>query len=148
MYCRFCGKQIGDEDKFCPYCGGAQEFPAGAGGAQGASAPFGGAGGQEAPPLQGGGQNGSGYGGYPYPPVADSGSVGWGVLGFFVPLVGLILFLVWHDEKPRCSKKAGIGALIGVIVWFFLGVVLGTVAVIVLPDIVGQYAAAALSFPL
>ena len=53
-----------------------------------------------------------------------------------------------NHEKPRCSKKAGIGALIGVIVWFFLGVVLGTVAVIVLPDIVGQYAAAALSFPL
>ena len=36
----------------------------------------------------------------------DSGSVGWAILGFFIPLVGLILFLVWKDSKPRCAKKA------------------------------------------
>lgn len=43
----------------------------------------------------------------------DSGSIGWGVLGFFFPLVGLILFLVWRNTRPQSSKVAGIGALIG-----------------------------------
>lgn len=44
----------------------------------------------------------------------DDGSAGWAVLGAFIPLVGLILFLVWNTSKPNCAKKAGIGALIGV----------------------------------
>lgn len=46
----------------------------------------------------------------------DSGSFGWAVLGFFFPLIGLILFLVWKSTKPLSAKKAGIGALIGAIV--------------------------------
>lgn len=50
------------------------------------------------------------------PQVVDSGSVGWAFLGFCIPLVGLILFLVWKDTKPLSAKKAGIGALISVIV--------------------------------
>lgn len=43
----------------------------------------------------------------------DSGSIGWGVLGFFFPIVGLILFLVWRNTKPNSAKVAGIGAIIG-----------------------------------
>ena len=44
----------------------------------------------------------------------ESGSqFGWGLLGFLIPIVGLILFLVWKDKKPYASKAAGIGALIG-----------------------------------
>ena len=43
----------------------------------------------------------------------DSGSIGWGVLGFFIPIVGLVLFLVWKDTKPKCAKNAGIGAIVG-----------------------------------
>ncbi len=46
--------------------------------------------------------------------VEESGSTfGWGVLGFFIPLVGLILFLTWKVERPKASKSAGIGALVG-----------------------------------
>lgn len=45
----------------------------------------------------------------------DSGSFGWGILGFCLPVVGLILYLVWKDSKPKTSKKAGIGALVSVI---------------------------------
>lgn len=44
----------------------------------------------------------------------DSGSFGWGLLGCCIPLVGLILYLVWKDTKPKSSKSAGVGALIGV----------------------------------
>ena len=47
---------------------------------------------------------------------SDTGSAGWAVLGFFFPLVGLILYLVWKDSKPLSAKQAGKGALIGVIV--------------------------------
>lgn len=42
----------------------------------------------------------------------SSSSIGWGVLGFFVPLAGLILYLVWKNDRPYDAKAAGIGALI------------------------------------
>ena len=51
----------------------------------------------------------------PYPVEYDTGGAWWAVLGFLVPLVGLILFLVWMDTKPNSAKMAGIGALISVI---------------------------------
>ncbi|MCL2315486.1 MAG: hypothetical protein FWC46_00155 [Actinomycetia bacterium] len=58
----------------------------------------------------------------PYPPVPympayaqpDASSFGFAALGFFVPLVGLILWLVWRDQTPLKAKSAGTGALIGV----------------------------------
>lgn len=55
---------------------------------------------------------------------ADNGGFGWGLLGFCIPLVGLILFLVWKDTKPKTSKAAGKGALISVIVGAVLYVLL------------------------
>lgn len=42
----------------------------------------------------------------------------WGLLGYFVPIAGLILFIVWKDSKPKDSKAAGIGALIRVCFMF------------------------------
>lgn len=42
----------------------------------------------------------------------DTGSGGFGVLGFFFPIVGLILFLIWHETYPKRAKRAGLGALI------------------------------------
>ena len=45
----------------------------------------------------------------------DTGGFGWGLLGFCVPLAGLILYLVWMNERPRTAKAAGMGALISVI---------------------------------
>ena len=48
-------------------------------------------------------------------PVVDNGGFGWGLLGCCIPIVGLILFLVWKDTKPKSSKAAGIGALVSVI---------------------------------
>lgn len=45
----------------------------------------------------------------------DSTSKGWGVLGFFFPLIGLILYLIWKDETPNRAHLVGKGALIGVI---------------------------------
>jgi hypothetical protein len=44
----------------------------------------------------------------------DDGGFLWGVLGFFVPIVGLILWLIWKDERPNTAKAVGIGALVNV----------------------------------
>lgn len=48
--------------------------------------------------------------------VVDNGGIGWAFLGFFFPVVGLILYLVWKDSKPKSAKSAGKGALISVII--------------------------------
>ncbi len=58
----------------------------------------------------------------------DNGGFGWGLLGFCIPLVGLVLFLIWKDEKPKTSKAAGLGALISVIIsvaFYILAVIIG-----------------------
>ena len=62
------------------------------------------------------------------PTVVDNGGIGWGLLGCCIPLVGLILFLVWKDTKPKTAKMAGKGALISVIisvVYYLVMIVLG-----------------------
>jgi uncharacterized membrane protein YvbJ len=46
----------------------------------------------------------------------DTGSSGWSLLGFFFPLIGLILYFLWKSDQPRNSSAIGKGALIGVIV--------------------------------
>ena len=73
------------------------------------------------------------YGQQPYmgQQPADTGSFGWVVLGFFFPIVGLILFLVWKSEKPVSAKQAGMGALASVISTVVLWILLIVFAVIV-----------------
>ena len=50
------------------------------------------------------------------PQVVDNGGFGWGLLGCCIPIVGLILFLVWKDNKPKTAKAAIIGAIVGVVI--------------------------------
>lgn len=51
----------------------------------------------------------------------DKGGFGWGLLGFCIPIVGLVLWLVWKNDKPITAKVAGKGALIsvciGIVLW-------------------------------
>lgn len=54
------------------------------------------------------------------PQVVDNGGFLWGLLGCCIPIVGLVLFLVWKDTKPRTAKAAGIGALVCVIAYVLL----------------------------
>ena len=92
-FCRNCGKEIEDNAVACNECGAAQVV--------------------ESTPVE------------PTPivepthpaesPVVDNGGFGWGLLGCCIPIVGLILFLVWKDTKPKTAKAAGIGALVSVI---------------------------------
>lgn len=63
----------------------------------------------------------------------EGGTVGWGILGFFIPIVGFILWLVWKDEHPARSRSAGIGCLVSVC----LGVVGSILYLIILFAILG-----------
>ncbi len=105
MFCINCGKEIDDNSKFCPECGVDTQ---------------------------------TGQPNYQRPPrpmdPEDSGSVGWAILGFFVPVVGLILYLVWMQTKPKSGKMAGLGALVNVIT----GVVFVIVYVIVIMILVAN----------
>ena len=57
--------------------------------------------------------------------INDDGGLGWAVLGYFIPLVGLILYIAWNKEKPKTAKAVGKGALISVIVGFVLTIIFG-----------------------
>lgn len=66
------------------------------------------------------------------PTAQDNGSFGWAVLGFFIPIAGLILYLVWRTEKPLSARRAGIGALVSVIVGAVFTVLSIVVEVVIL----------------
>ena len=57
----------------------------------------------------------------------DAPSIGMAILGFFIPLAGLIIYLVNKNTKPLMAKSAGKGALIGVIVSVVLSIIYGVI---------------------
>ena len=122
MYCRQCGKELPDGAQFCPYCGAASN--AENAGGQNAARQNGSDNGYAAPPYPP-------YPPRPYPNPQDIYSGGWIALGFFFPLVGLILYLVWQTELPNRARACGKGALIGVIV-YAAGVVLTVILMVVI----------------
>lgn len=71
---------------------------------------------------------------------SEGSTVGWGILGFFIPIVGFILWLIWKDEHPARAKSAGIGCLVSICLGV-VGVILYVVLVFVILGIgVGAYA--------
>ena len=57
----------------------------------------------------------------------DAPSTGMAVLGFFIPLAGLIVWLINKDTKPLMAKSAGKGALAGFIVSMVFSIIYGAV---------------------
>ena len=57
-----------------------------------------------------------------------SSNFGWSVLGFFIPIVGLILYLVWKETSPSKAKAAGYGALSGFLLSLCVSVIAGVIA--------------------
>lgn len=99
VFCTGCGKELSASEGFCSACGKQRTTPA-----QGTQPVFQ----QPVHPQMG------------YIPDAPSG--GMTALGFFFPIVGLILYLVWKDQTPLKAKSAGKGALIGFIVGMALSI--------------------------
>ncbi len=54
----------------------------------------------------------------------DNSNLGFAILGFFIPIVGFILFLIYEEKKPKRAKSAGKGALIGFITEIVLAIIL------------------------
>ena len=50
----------------------------------------------------------------------DTGSAGWGLLGFCVPIVGIVLYFVWKNEKPNTARVCLNGALISIGISIFI----------------------------
>jgi len=92
--CPSCGKQVSASATFCPNCGTSVASIK-------QSMDF-------TDPVSGG---------QTVLVAGDAPSMGFAVLGFFIPLVGLILYLVWKDQFPLKARSCGKGALIGVITW-------------------------------
>ena len=91
MFCPGCGKNCPDNAVTCPNCGRSLT---------------------QAP--------NSSYS-QPYTPPTqnysnDNGSIGWGLLACCSPLIGLILYLVWKDNKPRTADVICKGAIIGFVI--------------------------------
>ena len=124
LFCHNCGQQIDDAAQFCPFCGAAQGAAAQTAPAQ--PAPAQPAPAQSVAPQQYVPQPAPGQYVPQQAPVVqnpdDSGSFGWAILGFCLPIVGLILFLVWKDSKPKTAHVAGKGALVGAVLGFMLPV--------------------------
>ena len=65
---------------------------------------------------------------------ADAPNTGWAVLGFFIPIVGLILYLINKDTAPLKAKSAGKGALIG----FCVSLAISIIYAVVIGSMVGS----------
>ena len=57
----------------------------------------------------------------------DAPNMGFAILGFFSPLVGLILYLINKDTAPLKAKSAGKGALIGFVTSIVFGIIYGII---------------------
>ena len=64
----------------------------------------------------------------------DSSSFGYAILGFLIPLVGLILYFVWKDSMPLRAKSVGKGALVG----FITGVVISVIYAVAVGAMIGS----------
>ena len=97
-FCVNCGKELEDTGAFCPHCGTACAQPA-------PQQPVY----QQPAPQQ------------PAPATKDAPSFAMALVGFLVPIVGLILYLLNKDTKPLEAASAGKGALVsvscGVVLW-------------------------------
>ncbi len=144
-YCQNCGTRIDDYIAVCPACGASvsyqtngrpmnqsvgqpvneQQYP------------------QNNQPPQNNGQvynnpyapnngynNGYGNGGYNQPAVDNTPNTGYALLGFFIPIVGLILWIIEKDTKPGRAKSAIKGALTSIILSVVFSVIVAIISTV------------------
>lgn len=54
----------------------------------------------------------------------------WAIVGFLVPVAGLILFIMWKEDRPKDSKVAGISALVSTILYVIYMIIMVLVMVL------------------
>ena len=86
MLCNKCGRQVIDGANFCPFCGADLRYQR---------------------------NNNSGLSGYINP--NDETNFGYTLLSFFMPYIGLVLYIVWLKEFPKRAKSC-LNGLIAVII--------------------------------
>lgn len=47
-----------------------------------------------------------------------------------IPILGIIMFFVWKDDKPKAAKWALIWAIISIVFWFIVSFLFGLLAAI------------------
>lgn len=118
MFCKKCGAEMDNEAMFCPKCGAAVNEANNNG--------------YQAPPPQAQA---------PASTVAadDAPSGGFAFLCFLWPLIGLILYIVWHQNYPQKAKSCGKGAIIGVVVQVIFGIIFGIIYGLLLANAIEGY---------
>lgn len=112
-YCPNCGEPLKEDYKVCPNCGELLQEDS-----QSESSPF------DEPASR---SYEKSYQQHPdYKP--EGNTFGWAVLGFFFPVVGLILYLVWQTDRPLAAKSAGTGALVSVVIGLLMIMFMATIA--------------------
>lgn len=98
MYCKWCGNKIDENSKFCPNCG--KEVLTSNDDSQSVIS-------HDSNMVKG-----------------EKANVWFAVLSFFIPLAGLIVFLVKKDKEPKTAKVSGICAIVGFLLSFVLSIIL------------------------
>ena len=98
MYCYKCGKEVEDGTKFCPYCGAQLDTQSQAY--------------DNYQPINQQQTN--------YPREDDAPSTGFFILSMFLPIVGIILFIVWNKDYPLKAKSCLKGFVTGIVGGFVL----------------------------
>lgn len=66
-------------------------------------------------------------------------SVGWWWLGFFIPVAGILIWAICRDDEPRKARRAGIGAICGVVAGVLLYLLIMLLPVLLLISEVPTY---------
>ena len=102
MFCPNCGKEIAENAAVCVHCGHAIQ--------------------QSQPNFAKGGTS---Y-------VEDKPNLGINIISLCcIPILGIIMYFVWKDEKPKAAKSALIFGLVGigvVVLWYVVFFVFGAIA--------------------
>lgn len=97
MFCNNCGKKIADNSKFCSECGAkltdTEQY-------------------DNYQPI-----NQTEFNSSLVDNPDDGSSFGYALLSFFVPIIGLVLFIVWNKEYPKRAKSCLHGIIVGVVLW-------------------------------
>lgn len=59
----------------------------------------------------------------PMPPQEEKANVGLAILSFFIPIVGIVLYFVQKNDKPKTAKACGKAALACIIIGVIVSII-------------------------